>query len=226
MVHFSAAAYTLVFEHFLPWALGTLVDWVNDVLEIQSASVKIPDEFAAAIHYGVGTRDALSLMLRGVRSRRLANRVAKSRAETHLESLETPLRDWLVMQEVSAWRANFDASPTEVADLLAFARDPSVQLVNKVLEGEEYTLPYVERAAVLFESSASLAYEQGQPVPAPVAIFVNSEIVGTISPDHHDDVSLLTGIGIPLDIQVRPSASGTLLVFRLTPEENGVGCQR
>ena len=71
------------------------------------------------------------------------------------------------MQEVSAWRANFDASPTEVADLLAFARDPSVQLVNKVLEGEEYTLPYVERAAVLFESSASLAYEPGQPAPAP-----------------------------------------------------------
>ena len=209
-----------VFEHFLPWALGTLVDWVNDALEIQSASVKIPDEFAAAIHYGVGTRDALSLMLGGVRSRRLANRVAKSRAETHLESLETPLRDWLVMQEVSAWRANFDASPTEVADLLAFARDPSVQLVNKVLEGEEYTLPYVERAAVLFESSASLAYEPGQPAPAPVAIFVNSEIVGTISPDHHDDVSLLTGIGIPLDIHVRPSASGTLLVLRLAPEEN------
>ena len=209
-----------VFEHFLPWALGTLIDWVNDALEIQSASVKIPDEFAAAIHYGVGTRDALSLMLGGVRSRRLANRVAESRAEAHLESLETPLRDWLAMQEISAWRANFDASPTELADLLAFARDPSVQLVNKVLEGEEYTLPYVERAAVLFESSASLKYEPGQPAPAPVAIFVNSEIVGTISPDHHDDVSLLTGIGIPLDIHVRPSASGTLLVLRLAPEEN------
>ena len=139
-----------VFEHFLPWALGTLVDWVNDALEIQSASVKIPDEFTAAIHYGVGTRDALSLMLGGVRSRRLANRVAKSRAEANLKSLETPLRDWLAMQEISAWRANFDASPTEIADLLAFARDPSVQLVNKVLEGEEYTLPYVERAAVPF----------------------------------------------------------------------------
>ena len=209
-----------VFEHYLPWALGTLADWVNDALEIQSASSKIPDDLAAAVHYGVATRDALSLMLGGVRSRRLANRVAESRAEVHLGSLDTPLRDWLASQEISAWRSNFDASPTEIADLLAFARDPSVQLVDKVLEGEEYTLPYAERAAVLFESSARLAYEPGQPSPAPLAIFVNSEIVGTISPDHHDDVSLLTGIGIPLDIRVRPSTSGTLLMLRLAPEDN------
>ena len=140
--------------------LGTLVDWVNDALEIQSATCRIPDDLAAAVHYGVATRDALNLMLGGIRSRRLANRVAESRTQEHLESLDIPLRDWLASQDISAWRSNFDASPTEVADLLAFARDPSVQLVNKVLEGEECTLPYVERASVLLESSASLAYEQ------------------------------------------------------------------
>ena len=209
-----------VFEHYLPWAMGTLVDWVNDELEIQSASYRIPDDLAAAVHYGVATRDALSLMLGGIRSRRLANRVAESRAQAHLESLDTPLRDWLARKDISTWRSNFDASPTEVADLLAFARDPSVQLVDKVLEGEEYTLPYVERADVLFDSSASLVYEPGQPAPAPLAILVNSEIVGTISPYHQDDVALLTGIGIPLGIRVRPSTSGALLMLRLSPEDN------
>ena len=209
-----------VFEHYLPWAIGTLVDWVNDELEVQSASYRIPDDLAAAVHYGVATRDALGLMLGGIRSRRLANRVAERRAQGHLESPDTPLRDWLARQDISTWRSSFDASPTEIADLLAFARDPSVQLVDKVLEGEEYTLPYVERAAVLFESSASLAYEPGQPAPAPLAILVNSEIVGTISPDHQDDVALLTGIGIPLDIRVRPSTSGALLMLRLSPEDN------
>ena len=209
-----------VFEHYLPWALGTLVDWVNDALEAKSTSFRIPDDLAAAVHYGVATRDALSLMLGGVRSRRLANRVAENRAPPRLESVDTPLREWLVSQDISAWRSRFDASPTEVADLLAFARDPNVQLVNKVLEGEEYTLPYSERAAVLFESSASLAHDPDQPAPAPLAILVNSEIVGTINPVHHDDVSLLTGIGIPLDIRVRPSTSGTLLMLRLAPEDN------
>ena len=207
-----------VFEHYLPWAIGTVVDWVNEALEEQDASFRIPDDIAAAVHFGVATRDALSLMLGGVRSRRLANRVADSRSEEHLDVADTSLRDWLAGQDISTWRSSFDASPTEVADLLAFARDPSVQLVNQVLEGEEYTLPYLERAPVLFESEASLADEPDQPAPAPLAIFVNSQIVGAIGPDHHDDVSLLTGIGIPLDIRVRPSRSGSLLMLRLAPE--------
>ena len=180
-----------VFEHYLPWALGTVIDWVNDALQSKPTSFNIPDDLAAAVHYGVATRDALSLMQGGVRSRRLANRVAESRAVLQLESEETPLRDWLASQDISVWRTRFDASPTEVADLLAFSRDPSVQLVNKVLEGEEYVLPYVERAAVLFESQASLAYEPDQPAPAPLAILVNSEIVGTIGPEHHRCLSTL-----------------------------------
>ena len=154
-------------------------------------------------------------MLGGVRSRRLANRVAGSRASGRHEPADTTLRDWLASQDISEWRSNFDASPTEVADMLAFARDPNIQLVNQVLEGEEYTLPYVERAAVLFESVAIIAPEPNHPTPAPLAIYVNSEIVGTISPDHHDDVELLTGIGVPLDIRVRPSKSATLLMIRL-----------
>ena len=207
-----------VFEHYLPWALGTVIDWVNDALQSKPTSFKIPDDLAAAVHYGVATRDALSLMQGGVRSRRLANRVAENRAAHKTESKETPLRDWLTSQDISVWRTRFDASPTEVADLLAFSRDPSVQLVNRVLEGEDYVLPYVERAAILFESQASLEYEPDQPTPAPLVILVNSEIVGTIGPEHHDDVSLLSGIGIPLDIRVRPSTSGSELLLRLASE--------
>ena len=207
-----------VFEHYLPWALGTLVDWVNDALQAKPTSFKVPDDLAAAVHYGVATRDALSLMQGGIRSRRLANRVAESRAELEPGSSKTPLRDWIASQDISIWRSRFDASATEVADLLAFSRDPSVQLVNKVLEGEDYVLSYVERAAVLFESEASLAYEPDQPTPAPLVILVNSEIVGTIGPEHYDDVSLLSGIGIPLDIRVRPLTSGCVLLLRLASE--------
>ena len=206
-----------VFEHHLPWVLGTAVGWVNDALGEQEASFRIPDDLAAAVHYGVATRSALSLMLGGVRSRRLANRVG-SLATTRPASGDTSLRGWLAGQDISTWRSNFQASPTEVADLLTFVRDPNVQLVNRVLEGEEYTLPYVERTAVLFESVAKLAYEPEQPAPAPLAILVNSEIVGTISPDYQDDVALLTGIGIPLDIRVRLSTSGPVLMLRLAPE--------
>ena len=210
-----------VFEYFLPWALGTIIDWVNVDLEMRDASFRIPTEIAAAVHYGVGTRDALNLMVEGVRSRRLANRVAEKRISKGPAVEDLSMRDWLASQDISTWRSEFDASPTEVADLLAFAQDPNVQLVNRVLESEEYSIPYLGRAPVLFESGANLAYEPDQPAPAPIAIFVDSDIVGTIGTDHHDDVALLTGIGIPLDIRVGPSASGPQLLIRLAPEIDG-----
>ena len=210
-----------VFEHFLPWALGTIFDWVNAELEAQDVSFRIPAEIAAAVHYGVGTRDALNLMVGGVRSRRLANRVAEKRISEGPADEGLSMRDWLASQDISTWRSEFDASPTEVADLLAFAQDPNVQLVNRVLESEEYSIPYIERAPVLFESGANLADEPDQPAPSPIAIFMESDIVGTIGTDHHDDVALLTGIGIPLDIRVGPSASGPQLLIRLAPEIDG-----
>ena len=207
-----------VFEHYLPWVLGTMTTWVNDALEARGAPFRLPDDLAAAVHFGVATRDALSLMLGGVRSRRLGNRVAHGHATATPDVADTPLRDWLAGKDIAAWRDEFDASPTEIADLLTYVRDPNVQLVNEVLEGKEYTLPYVERAAMLFESEATLAREPNQPAPAPFAVFVGSEIAGTISPDHHDDVELLTGIGIPLDVRVRPAEPHAVLVLRLAPE--------
>jgi hypothetical protein len=73
-------------SHDYPDALPPPGQVRNDELEIQSASYRILDDLAAAVHYGVATRDALSLMLGGIRSRRLANRVAESRAQAHLES--------------------------------------------------------------------------------------------------------------------------------------------
>ena len=208
-----------VFEHFLPWVLGTVIGWVNAALEEKDASFRIPDDLAGAVHYGVATRDALSLMVGGVRSRRLANRIAQIRAADNGDDAETALRDWLSNQEISAWRESFDASPTEIADLLAFARDPSVELVNTVLEGEEYTLAYSERGAILFESEARLERDPNQPDPAPFGVFVGSEMVGTVSLEHHEDVEVLTEIGIPLDIRVRPSEPSPVLVLRLAPRD-------
>jgi len=204
-----------VFEHSLPWALGIIVAWVNEALDGQDSGFRLPEDLSAAVHFGVASRDALTLMIGGVRSRRLANRVAAIRAQQPADA--RGIRDWLSSQSVAAWRGDFEASPTEIADLLAFARDPNVQLVDRVLQGEDYALPYVPRIQLLFESPASLRREDGQPAPAPFAILVGDEVVGTVSVENHDDIELLTGIGIPLDISVRPGIPPNV-VFRISAE--------
>ncbi len=209
-----------VFEHHLPWALNTLVDWVNENLEKEAIPYSIPNDLAASVHYGVATRSALNLMLGGVRSRRLANRVAEDHRAAGSEFADMSLREWVASQSIAAWREKFDASPTEIADLLAFARDPSLRLVNEVLEGEEYTIAYDERVPVYEEATARLTYEPNQLAPAPIAVYVNGEIVGTVGPDHHDDVLSLLAIGIPLDIRVLPSWSGPSVVLRLASESD------
>ncbi len=202
------------FEHFIPWTLGVVVSWVNEALEREGRPQRIPDDLPAAIHFGVGTRDALALMLGGVRSRRLANRVGQVRQAAGDDG---SIREWLSTQEPSIWRAELDASPTEIADLLAFARDPNVQLVDHVLNGDEYVLPYIPRIPVLFESSAQLRPAENEPAPAPFAISVGDDIVGRISVEHDDDIRLLTGIGIPLDISIRPG-DPPVLVVRIAPD--------
>lgn len=207
-----------VFEHFLPWAMNTIIAWVNESLESDGVDLKIPEDLPATIHYGVASRNGLTLMLGGIRSRRLANRISTRRAEAVDEEADLSMRDWLAGQDISQWRENFEASPTEVTDLLAFVRDPAIQIVYQVLDGEQYALQFVARGEVNADSAAELGQEEGQPEPAPMVIIVEGEVVGDVSPDYHDELALLTGIGIPLDIRVEQSAEGPRLTLRLAVE--------
>lgn len=205
-----------VLEHFLPWALGVVVTWLNEALEREDRAYRVSEDLSAAVHFGVATRDALALMNGGVRSRRLANQIGAIRLQDPQNDHQS-LREWLSSQDLAAWRSDFEASPTELADLLTFSRDPNVQLVYEVLEGDEYTLPYTVQAPVLFESPARLRRQDGQPAPAPFAILVGDEVVGRVNVENHDDIELLTRIGIPLDISVRPGVAPAL-VFRVSAE--------
>ena len=99
LAEFSAS----VFEHHLPWTLGIVVQWVNAQLEAGGTDLRLPDHLPGAIHYGVSTTTALNLMVGGVRSRRLANRVARL-APDRIEDDQHTLRDWLADRSITEWR--------------------------------------------------------------------------------------------------------------------------
>ena len=207
---------TSVFEHHLPWTLGIVLQWVNAWLEAAGEEFRLPDHLPSAIQYGVSTLTALNLMVGGVRSRRLANVVA-SEAFGHVDD-ETALRHWLGEQTIADWRQRFNASPTELADLLAFVRAPEAQFVNSVLEGAESELQITGGEAISALAAASLQRQPDAPDPAPIQVVVDDRVVGTIRLTDYNDVALLMGIGVPLDVHIRPRIDGPVVSISLASD--------
>ncbi len=213
LAEFSAS----VFEHHLPWTLDVVIGWVNAWLETIEADVRLPEHLPGAIHYGVSTENALSLMTGGIRSRRLANTVARH-AIARVDPEQT-LRDWLAAQTIRQWRELFDASPTELSDLLAYARAPGAQVVSRILEGESLELTITAaRGAVGGLMDAQLVPQPNAASPAPIEVVTVEGVVGSVMASDHDDVALLMRMGIPLSVTVAPGAVHPVVSVSLAVE--------
>lgn len=207
-----------VFEHHLPWTLGIVIAWVNQRLEAAGTQVRLPEELPGLVHFGVRSSDALGLMLAGVRSRRLASRVADTYKDEVDPGSQGTLREWLAQQEISAWRERFDASPTELFDLLAYTRAPETRLVSQVLGGEGYKLPFVSTGPADDGAEAAIGTAPNEPQPASLVVIVDGNVVGRIGPEHYDDIALLRDIGIPLSARVEVTGGQPRLDLRTASE--------
>ncbi|WP_419923755.1 DEAD/DEAH box helicase [Candidatus Poriferisocius sp.] len=209
-----------VFEHHLPWTLGIIIQWVNARLETSGSDRRVPDMLPVAVHYGVSTKTALDLMTGRVRSRRLANTVAEHAGGRTNEADEgSTLRDWLGDQTIAEWRQLFEASPTEVADLLSFARAPGAQVVGPILEGSIRELRInPSEGPVTTSLPARLEPQHDAPDPAPIQVVTSDGVAGTVRLADHDEVSLLMGMGIPLKVEVEASVNGPVVSVSLAPE--------
>ena len=207
-----------VFEHHLPWTLGVIIQWVNANLEANGSDRRLPDTLPAAIHYGVHTTTALDLMTGRVRSRRLANTIA-THADGRTSDEESTLRDWLADLTIAEWREQFNASPTEIADLLTFVRSPTARVVSSILEGSthELRIDYPDTQMPTAQP-AKLEPQPDAQEPAPIQVTITNGTTGTIRPSDHDEVSLLMNMGIPLTVEVGPSSNGPVVSIALTPD--------
>ena len=192
-----------VLEHLLPWLLNTLVGWVNEGLDEDD---QLCPELPAYIRFGVDTPVALELAQAGVRSRRLVHVVAAAAAT----ATELPVREWLTQADVRIWGRVFDASPSELSDLLRFSRARDVRITSRVLAGEVVDVPLV-----IDDSPIPGAVEVGEVDEAPpprLAAFRDGQVVGYVRSAHHDDVSRLLAIGVPLSISLTEDQTMRILV--------------
>lgn len=213
LAEFSAS----VFEHHLPWTLGVVLQWVNTRVAATGSADLLPEHLPAAIHYGVSTTTAIDLMRGGIRSRRLANAVA-DHADGGMADGASPLREWLGSQTITDWRELFEASPTEVADLLSFARSPGARVVSSVLAGSGHEVS-IDTSGRLIDiaEAATLEPQPDVPDPAPIQVVTPDGVIGTIRPGDHDEVSQLLSIGVQLNVAVTTSATGPTITISLAP---------
>lgn len=116
-------------QHFLPWCTSVLLDWMPRD-ELDNAWLDLP----SFLRFGVSDSLSLELLENGVRSRRLALRIAH---EARAENVNTDaLADWLCDQGLAMWRERFGAAPSEVNDLLRFVRDSTSAVVPRLLRGD------------------------------------------------------------------------------------------
>ena len=184
---------TQVLEHLLPWHLNTLVEWINDGLDPDD---QLCPELPAYIRFGVDTPVALELARAGVRSRRLVHVIADVAAHATTASV----RQWLREGDVRSWRRDFEASPTELADLLVVTRARDARVTSRVLAGEVVEVPLVIEGNPATGVAELRELEEGP--PAPIAAVQDGEVVGYVPPGYHDDVALLRTIGIPLVVEL------------------------
>jgi hypothetical protein len=191
-----------VLEHLLPWLLNTLVSWVNDGLEEERLCPELP----AYVRFGVDTPVALELAQAGVRSRRLVHAVAAEAAA----STQLPVRAWLTETDIRTWRRLFDASPSELSDLLLFSRARDARITSRVLAGEVVEVPLTIDGS---PDAGDVEVREAEEDPPPrLAAVRDGEVIGSVRSGHHEDVSRLLAIGVPLTITLTEDGAMRIVV--------------
>jgi len=109
-----------------------------------------------------------------------------------------PVRTWLTETDIRTWRQLFDASPSELGDLLVFSRGRDARITSRVLAGEVVEVPLVIGG---FPNAGDIDVRETEEDPPPrLAAFRDGEVVGYVRSEHQDDVSRLLAIGVPLSI--------------------------
>lgn len=212
-------AVTKHFEHYLSWTLGAFIELVNGNLEDAGSETRICPELGAYVRYGVNHPSALALMAAGLRSRRLAHEIVRQLPADTVTANE--IRTWLSNMNLSDWRTRFGATPPEVLDLLDITRVRGRSLLRSLLETGEVSVELRKdpEATTPSEGSFSLRHIEGEDAPAPIGVYVGSEVVATVCPGDQADITAIMDTGLALDLELQTTPDSLILAMRLTAEE-------
>jgi hypothetical protein len=215
-------AVTRHFEHYLAWTVGALVELVNTRLADAGTEQRLCPDLGSYIRYGVDDPNALILMTSGIRSRRLVHALVADLPADPEPNRET-LRLFIATMGVPEWRARYNASASEVLDLLDFTRVRSRSLLKTLLEAGNATveLPVTTSSLPAWDGPLTLEPLHGEPQPAPLAVYAGDQHIVTVAAQDQADLSAIldTGLAVGLEIGTlaeRPTLSITLSFTDMT----------
>ena len=199
------------FETFLPWLLGTVVAWTNELLVDSGSEVLLPRTVPASVRWGVGSPVAVELMASGIASRTLASKIA---AEWQAEDTDESVRAWIRSMSLADWRERFAPSVAEVRSLLDYARDHRGGVAVEVI-AEGIAELEVESDFGDFGKSETRLAPVDDSDPAPIGIWVGQELVGRVLSRDQADVQILVDTGLALSAKFWSSSAKAHLELRL-----------
>ncbi|WP_117213178.1 DEAD/DEAH box helicase [Allorhizocola rhizosphaerae] len=192
---------TEYFEHYLAWTVGALIEIVNRRLDELESELRLCPELGGYIRYGVSDPGALMLMTSGIRSRRLAHAVVRD-TPADLEASHEHLRNWLAGMGIAAWRDRYQASASEVLDLLEYTRLRSRSLVRSLLEAGSVEVDIPDLLESEWSGTLSLEPLHGEQHPAPLMVYSGRTAVATTSLHDHTDLMSVLETGLAIDVEI------------------------
>lgn len=199
------------FETFLPWMFGVVVEWTNDLLKEQSIDKALPETVSGVVRWGVASPTAVYLMVQGVRSRRLATKMTEV---WEAEERKDDLRSWVRSMNVAQWRDTFEASVTELRNLLEFSRDEVKGAAVDLIMNGSATLG-VESAINKFpEQDVSL-----NPIDdsqfSPIGIWFENQLIGQVFGKDQVDLQSILGSGLIVSAKFSATSGKGFLTLNL-----------
>jgi hypothetical protein len=204
------------FEHYLAWTIGALVELVNTRLDDAGTEARLCPNLGSYIRYGVDDARALILMTSGVRSRRLAHAIV-GHIPPDLEATRETLRLWIARRGIAEWRTRYDASASEVLDLLDFTRERRRSLLKTLLETGTVAvdLPILTPDLPAWTGPLTLEPVRDEPQPAPLAIYSGDQHLATAAASDQTDLSAILATGLDLIVEINKQADRPSLTITL-----------
>ncbi len=204
---------TNYFENFFPWIISTIVNWTNSVSLNEGEVVQLPKITPACIKWGVERNTALKLMMEGIISRNLANRIAEI---WETEKIEIDVHSWIRSMTIDDWRIRFSVTIPEIRNLLEFSRSRLGNIATDVIANETNTIE-VDSAVDKLPSNKVLLKIPDSDL-SPVEIWMGDQKVGQIRSCDQSDIQTLINSGLLFDYElVIENGKGELTINLVNP---------